>query len=255
MKGTVMFKTVEKLHPTILSAEDVLFLSDSVAPIISRHFDGDAVIAQMLGSVNTGIDLLQTVISRSGSNELTPELKKQDRKRSRALSALRHFVASFMFREDEPQKAAAAKKIYQVLKRTVADVRKSGYSKRTVHFPILIEKLELPENKEALALIGGQPNVDYFKNSNDTFEETYRTRAEKEAEEDKVRKGEAKETALHYLDVLFTNIGYLKENNGGTHDSLVETINEVISVITAVARARKTREHNGKPASGQCEFK
>lgn len=227
----------------LLSAEESLTTSTRISEIIKQGLNEDAFANILLPKITNATAQLSEAIGRNKKQTYTQQLNVNDEARDKAFIGFRDYVKAFTHLPD-PTKQSAAYQLYEIISQVGWSLYGEGYVAESALLNALFTELDKGEHQQAIETIGALEWYQNLKESNATFESTYRLKVESEAERETTMVGEIKRDLAKFINPLIDYIYLNAELIEGNFSTVAGQLDELISSVMSIARARQTRKEN-----------
>jgi len=231
---------------SLLSVSDGVLMADRILEIILPLTVNDPKLLKLYTTLLSIKNRLVKNQNNSSKSLLTGDLKLLDKRRNRALTAIRNILSgmSISLIEDVSKKAA---KPYAIISKSSAKAYSMGYKEETAKLISLFSDFDLPANNALLKELGILPFYESLKAAQVAFDTVSKQKSDQKT--DQTTDSEAATYILTELTPAMTNVMAMIELNSELEgDIYSETFNQLVTYINeinAAARARKTRKQNG----------
>jgi len=188
---------------------------------------------------------LQNALSRDKKSAYTERLLEKDMLRDNAFIRFRDYCNSFL-KDPDPSKSASARAIMALVRRIGFSLHSQSYLRQTDAMTRLIADLKKPEMQAHATNLQAESHVELMETAAAEFEAVRQEKVDVETAEEYERVynvfrnlNNDIQTLIYFLDLLKEE-GYKPETLPGIMSSVEQEITDVL----AVARARETREEN-----------
>lgn len=238
---------MNELPLSILDSYEHYTCSKRIHNLALAALNTDNYVKSLCSQIFEGLTGMEQALGKSLKSEFTPLLVKYDNLRDKAFLGFKSYVHTFTLGRDAA-KAQAAAKLEHIIANTGNNIHRLGYGDETAKMNALILALGSAEAKGWIEAIGAAEWYNDIVNTQKEFENVYKTKVDSEAVIDLPLLKESKKKITNALKPL---LAYIESNvglNGEVFAPLEAQINEVITEIKAIARARITRVENEKKA-------
>jgi hypothetical protein len=216
-------------------------IHDAVSPALST--DNYAISLCLL--ILDGTKGMEKAMGKALKSGFTSLLFDSDKFRDDAFLGLRSYIRTYTFVAD-PAKRAAAMSLEFTLGTVGRNIHRLGYMDQTAKMNTLIENFSAEGAQQHLTTINGTEWFTEMVTAQKNFETVYQTKTSTESAIDLPLLKDSKRKITNALDPLLTYIETNEGLNPTVYKPLVAKLNEIITEITAIARARITRVENEK---------
>ncbi len=211
----------------------------------------ESIVQKLTTVVQADVEAVEQALGRERASSFTAQLAERDQERDDAFVALRDFAKASSSR-GKSEVAKAGELIYRIFQRRGLTLYRLGYMQQSAALNLLFEDLSMPAAQNSLEVLQAVSWLDDLRTAHEAFEQTYSEKVSSEARQDypllraaRLRLGRHVETLLGCLEVLQRFV----EQDGteaelATLSQLTGKVNEIITEVMTVARARRTRESN-----------
>jgi hypothetical protein len=231
---------MKPVHYTYLKPIEIHSLSIRVQPIIAEGTPGDALIPAFLPDLKTHTDALSAALGIDRASEFTLRLQTTDGERDTRFVGFRDFIAAQVNHPDETI-ARAAITIDAILETRGKRLYNYGYAEQSSQLNGLLNDLESPQAQQALETLNAAVWLTPLKEKQSEFESLYQQKIANAATSEAPLVTASKNKVIHYLNGLLFYIDFKAEKEPALFNPMIEKIDEVITDMMSVARARKTR--------------
>ncbi len=226
----------------MLKPEELVTFTTRILPFIKLLIAMDSFLAEFYPKIERKMnDLSQALVMIRGS-VFTPQIADSDTWRDRRFLGLRYYITAFTFHPDE-KIAQAAEYLLAIIDARGSTLYTYGYAEETAQLNGLLEDLETPKAKEAIALIKGESWVNDVAAAQKNFEALYHQKVVTEATQNLPRVKASKEDLIRNLSRLLVYIETNLDLNPEKYQPVAEKIDEVIVDVMTIARTRKTKQN------------
>jgi len=234
---------MKKLPFSLLSSNELFTTSSRINEACKLSLSSDVYISNLYSSIDQGNNDLSKGLGKSLNSDFTPLLLVQDQLRDNAFIGLRDFASSFSHSNDEA-KATAGKNLTGIFETTGNSAYSLGYSVETAKLNSLIMNLSTPASLKDMESIGATEWFEQLKTSQAEFERVYNSKIDTESAIDLPLIKDARDRITKYLKALLSYIDINAELDPVKYSAIADKIDEIITEIVAIARARETRKGN-----------
>ena len=200
-----------------------------------------------LTKVGLWTESLTQAINQTQASDFTPLLALADNRRDNAYRALKFCVLSAMYRESEAMRLAA-ETIESILKRHNTKLYELGYVAQTTEMDSIT--LDLDKVTDEIATIGMTEIYEEMKEAMTNFSFLYDARQQAQAKNKMPLVSESKKELSRQMIQLLRQVSIFYDDDPEAMKPLIDVYNEIITEVTAKARARQTRNKNNAPDNG-----
>lgn len=229
-----------KLPITLLTSGELVTTADRLISAIDAPLA--TVLKTRIDKVREASGQLAKALNKDRSSDYTPKLSEADQRRDDAYRSFRHAILSASYRPDEELRAAAGE-LLDILKRHHSTLYDLGYVAQSTEMKSL--RTELEQNKAAVKQAAVQPLLVEMTEAMEHFDALYQEKLDVESGINLPLVSETRTTLAKQLNLMFSHIEIMLEDEHEEVDSLVEKFNSVITDTMTTVRARQTRLENG----------
>jgi len=230
---------------SLLSVSDGVLMADRILEIILPLTVNDPKLLKLYTTLLSIKKRLVKNQKNSNKSLLTGDLVLLDKRRNRALAALRLILhgMSVSLIEDISRKAAIP---YAIITKYGGKVYRMGYKEETANLISLFSDFDLPANNALLADLGILPYYESLKTAQTVFD----TASKKKSDQITAQTSDseaATEILTELIPAMTDLMAMIELNSRLDGDTYSETFNQLVTYINeinAAARARKTRKQN-----------
>jgi len=234
---------MKNLPFSMLSSNELYTTSCRIVEACKLSLSGNEFVSTLCSSVDMGNSDLGKGLGKSLNSDFTPLLILRDQARDNAFIGLRDFASSFSHSNDEG-KAAAGKNLTGIFDTTGNSAYSMGYSVETAKLNSLIMNLSTPASLKDMESIGAIEWFEQLKTCQVEFEKVYNSKIDTESAINFPLIKDARDRITKYLKALLSYININTELDPVKYGPVSDKIDEMITEIVAIARARKTRKGN-----------
>jgi hypothetical protein len=235
---------MEKLIiPSILFISDVIPLSERILKITQQLTESDVKVKDLHTNVSRIYERLVKNQKNTGKSRLTEELILLDKRRDRALIALRDIIHGMSVSLPDETSTNAAK-LYAIIDKYGAQIYKLGYKAETAMLISLFNEFDLAVNQKLLTGL----NIGMFYESLKAAQIAFDAVSQQRSEEINVKTNES-EAATQILEEMFpalislvAMIQLYYQLEPAKYGTIYNQLNTYITEVNTTARARKTRK-------------
>ncbi|MBN2037244.1 MAG: hypothetical protein JW768_10925 [Chitinispirillaceae bacterium] len=216
-------------------------LSHIAGPRISQEPDGETVTNAVSAATRT----LSIATDREKSNPVTAQIHAMDAIRDNDLLMIRDTIKTNTHNVKNPEAQEAATALLEVYLQHVPNLSDMGLAAESKAVNNLIDSLTGNGNREKCELIGLVPLVEGLAQTQEKLEALYVERTRLEPELEKLTITNASQAAA---DAIRAFLGFVDVMVAAGKDGAAELGDEISRILTdveAIARARRTKLHNG----------
>ena len=236
---------MKKLPFSLLSSNELFTTSSRINEACKLSLSSDIYVSNLCSSIDQGNNDLSKGLGKSLNSDFTPLLLVQDQVRDNAFIGLRDFFTSYSHSSD-PAKAAAGRNLTAIFENIGNSAYRLGYVVETSKINSLIANLSVPAAVKDMECVGATEWFAQLKTSQSEFEKIYNAKIVTESAIDYPLVKDARERISRYLKGLMNYIEINTDLDEAKFGSTNEKINEIITEIVAIIRARETRSENKK---------
>ena len=237
-----------RLSTSLLTNAELPDIAQRIVAEVASSLPEHDFIQKLVTLIQEDVDELESTIGRSRGSEFTQRLTKLDDERGDAFVALRDFAKATMFRK-QPDVAAAGRFVYATIRERGLQLHRLSYAEQSTQFNLLIEDLAEPEAQQALSTMNAIAWLEDLKVSQDAFRATVKQRDVAESQMERPQISSVRSRLHRHLTTLLWSVEAIHEftNEKGAHEStatlntLGSVLNEMISGVMSIARARRSR--------------
>ncbi|MCA9214863.1 MAG: hypothetical protein KDB27_17450 [Planctomycetales bacterium] len=247
---------IKNLQTSYLQNTELTVVAQRLLDVVTEALPTEPSIQNAAEAVRLDIQQVNAALNRLSASEYTAQLAERDEVRDQAFIALRDFAKAYSSRP-VADLSAAGTRIYELFVNHGLTAYRSGYTDQSAEMILLIEQLSEPEAQQALDTIGAGAWFEELRDAQSSFEQVMKAKAQAKSDDDTPAVREARSDLIRNVDTLLGTIDVLKKledrseakTNLETLDDLIIAVNEIITDVTGVARARRTREEAAEPDS------
>ncbi len=230
---------------SITDSNELYGFSTRTSTVLDNRLSGDAFVSSYNKSLKEANSELASALGRNLGSDFTGLLFTGDVKRDDGFISLRDYTRSECHSAD-PARVEAALKVYEAVVNVGTTIYKLGYVDETAKLEALFSELDKPEMQAALQAIEATGRYETLKAAQLEFEATYKDKTITESE---INYPLVKDSKIKIAKALNWLLSYVEANAELNTDGFVKAeseIDEIITDIVTIARARKTRDSNSK---------
>ena len=236
---------MKKLPFSLLSSNELFTTSSRINEACKLSLSSDIYVSNLCSSIDQGNNDLSKGLGKSLNSDFTPLLLVQDQVRDNTFIGLRDFFTSYSHSSD-PAKATAGRNLTAIFENIGNSAYRLGYVVETSKINSLIANLSVPAAVKDMECVGATEWFAQLKTSQSEFEKIYNAKIVTESAIDYPLVKDARERISRYLKGLMNYIEINTDLDEAKFGSTNEKINEIITEIVAIIRARETRSENKK---------
>jgi hypothetical protein len=216
-----------------------------------RHIPEDLYAIESAAKIRDIAIGMDAALTKKGRNPLTVVIKGKQRRRVNAFDSLVRSIDNLVADTDNPETAAKAQRLKTIIDQQGRSTCRVTYVKATSGIRVVLEELDKPENAAIIDELGLRNLVERLRTAQNDFEVTCNERVTIKSALPKMQNvRDAMEYALHDL---LTHIEHAAEKEPQKYTTLVNEINEQITAIMTIVRARATRNkgEDSPPVAGK----
>lgn len=233
---------MQSVNFKLLKPEEVHTFTFRILTIASSLIHQDEFLASIYPLLQRENDNLSMALGQVRGSKFTSLLAERDSLRDRLFMGFRYYITAFTFHPDE-KIANAAQFLENLVEKRGVTLYNLGYTEETSQLNGLLNDLKSPDAQAALVLIQDNYWVTTLTNAQQEFEALYQEKVETEAIQDLPKLTTSKNNVAHYLSRLLQYIDTNRELNPEKYQSVADKIDEVITDVMTIARARKTKQN------------
>jgi hypothetical protein len=233
-----------KNYPTsLLSPEELHTGTSRMVNVVEAEVTDDEYINELLPPLKEKNDELADYIGKDSSSEYTDLLSKQDEVRDKLYTGFRDYCISFCNSYDA-SKAEAGILLNHIFHERGFSLQNYGYASQTSSLIVLFKDLDEEKASNAIATLDGTEWYNKLKEEQAKFEQIYQEKVDNESVKQTPQIKAIKKELSKLLNSLLTYIDQKSVFNPEKFGPLVDKLDEIITDIVAIARARQTRKEN-----------
>ena len=236
---------MNSLPYTILYSNEFYTSSKRIHGILTSTLTDNSYVTSLCSLLGTGISDMEKALGKALKSEFTPVLFQKDAERDSAYLGLRNFIKSYVHSRDSV-KAGAAIKLLSVIENAGNNIYRLGYVDETAKLNALILSLKAGEMAQALQTTGATEWFQEMETAQLEFEKAYKEKVDMESAIDYPLLKDSKNRIAKTLKALLSFVESNAELTPAQYKPVEEKINEVITSIVSITRARITRVENEK---------
>jgi hypothetical protein len=236
---------MKNLPFSLLSSNELFTTSSRINEACKSTLNNDVYVSNLCSSIDQGNRDLSKGLGKSLNSDFTPLLLVQDLKRDHAFVGLRDFFTSYSHSSD-PAKATAGRNLTAIFENIGNSAYRLGYVVETSKINSLLANLSVPAAVKDMECIGATEWFEQLKTSQSEFEKTYNAKIETDSAIDYPLVKNARDQITRYLKGLMNYIEINTDLDKAKFGPAKDKINEIITEIVAIIRARETRSENKK---------
>ena len=234
---------MEKISFYILANEELSVVSDRTAQILESDLSHDSFISLVLGPLKANISKFSEAISKVTNKEYTLKVGKADNTRDGSFIGYRDYCKAFTNSPDKKMRAAA-QRLVKLIKQAGWTLYKDGDTVESAKMNSLITKLKSEEYSKDIDTINSRTWFDNLVKDQLNFEAVVQEKADHEAGKEVPLILETKSELKRLLPPVLDYIELRAELSGDGYAGAMNKLDEIISEIMTIARARHTRKDN-----------
>jgi len=236
---------MNNLPLSILDSNELYTGSKRIRAALSSSLSDDDYVVSLCKKLENGTSDMEKAMGKALSSVFTPVIFDKDMVRDHSFIGLRDYVNSFVHSKD-PEKALAAVKLSGIIQTIGNGIYKLGYLDETAKLNSLLTALKTPEATQALETISATEWFTNLETDQKDFELAFQSKVDTESAINypllKESKGTISKTLKALLNYVEANAGL----DGAKFSPVVEMLNEIITDVVSISRARITRVANEK---------
>jgi len=236
---------MKKLPFSILSSTEIYSVTNRIAEACKLAVKDNEYIKELCELLIEGNNNLRKGLGRTFNSEFTSVLLHYDELRVNAFIGMRDYIHACCNNGDEIKEKAASY-LSSILEAVGNTLYSLPYSEESTKLDLLFEKFDASAAREAIATINATDWLERLKTRQADFEKVYHSKVETEAGIDFPLLKTSKNTIKFYLKGLLNYIETNSKKDTARFSSLEDQINEIITDIVTLARARGTRKENAE---------
>lgn len=232
----------------LLSKEEFYTLTKRIFESIQLSAVQPPVKDLLSGRIEAPFKAYESALNRDNGNPLTKVVEEKDSERDQRFLGLRTQVEAYSYHWDVT-KQMTAKTLMEIIRRHGWGLHRSGYKKQTAQQGALIQELSQQPAAELIQNLELQPWLEQLVSAGQVFERTLQDRESADSRQVVTLVDSRKalysdlQATLNFMDsqLAFAPNDELKQ--------LINTINEIITGVTTVAKARHTRRQTEETVS------
>ena len=234
---------MKNLPFSLMNSNEIYTTSCRINEACKVSITGDSFIGTLCINIDQANVDLAKGLGKSLNSDFTPLLLAQDQARDNAFIGFRDYASSYSHSSDSVM-ATAGRNLTVIIETTGNSIHSMGYAVETAKLNALIANLGTPAALTDMGTIGATKWYDELKTSQDEFENIYKAKIDTESAIDLPLIREARARITRCLRALLSFIDMNGELDTAKFGALNSKIDEIITEITAIARARETRKGN-----------
>lgn len=236
---------MKTIQETLLTSGEVHTTSERIASIISDILSTDPFIGKVILLVLNWNREISKAIGRTTDSTIVELLLVKDILRDNKYVSFRDFANAFVRSDDEALRNAA-KIITDIIRELGWGMHRLGYAAESSKLTALIDKLETEPAKSAITTLGATALFEGLKTAQADFETTIKQKVDAKTAEDFEKTRICRKALARYLNSLINYIDMMAEIDGGNYQVASDKIDEVLTEVISIARARQTRNADDK---------
>jgi hypothetical protein len=233
-----------KSFPTsILNPEELHTGTSRIAAVVEKEITEDEYISEILPPLKEKNDELADYIGKDSSSEYTDLLSNQDEVRDTLYTGFRDYCISFCNNYDASKKEAG-NYLNHIFHERGFSLQNYGYASQTSSMIVLFNDLDKPKASEAIASVGGTEWYLKLKEEQEKFEQIYSEKVDNESIKQTPQIKAIKKRLAKLLNSLLSYVDQKSEFNSKKYGPVVVKLDEIITNIVSIAKARQTRKTN-----------
>jgi len=234
---------MEKISFYMLANEELSIVSDRTVQILESELSHDSFISLVLEPLKNNNSNFSEALGRIVNKDYTIKISAADGKRDSSFIGFRDYCKAFL-NSAEAKSRAAAKKLVILMKQVGWTLYNDGDTVESAKLNTLISKINNPEYSKAIKVINAESWFDNVVKDQQNFEAIIQKKIEEEAGKEVPLIMETKSQIKRLLPPVLDYIELRAELSGNGYIGTMNKLNEAISEIMSVARARHTRREN-----------
>jgi len=228
---------------SILHPEELHTGTDRMIKVVETEITDDGYITELLTPLKENNDELADYIGKDSSSEYTNLLSNQDEVRDNLYTGFRDYCISFCNNYDASKEEAG---IYlnHIFHERGFSMQTYGYASQTSSMIVLFNDLDKPKASAAIATVDGTEWYNKLKEEQDKFEQLYKEKVDNESVKQTPQIKAVKKRLSNLLNALLTYVDQKSEFNSEKFNPVADKLDEIITDIVSIARARQTRKVN-----------
>ncbi len=227
----------------LLNSNEIYTTSWRINEACKLSVTGDGFIVTLCSNIDQANVDLTKGLGKSLNSDFTPLLLAQDQARDNAFIGFRDYASSFSHSSDSVM-ATAGRNLTGIVEAAGNTIHSLGYTAETAKVNSLIASLSAPAALKDIETIGATKWYEELKTSQDQFENLYKSKIDTESAIDLPLIKESKGRITKYLRALMSYIDINGELDPAKFGAINSKVDEILTEITAIARARETRKGN-----------
>jgi hypothetical protein len=230
---------------SILDSYELYTGSRRINESVSSALGSDNFVKSLCQQITDGNKGMEKAMGKALRSGYTSQLFDSDKARDDASLGFKSFVHTYTFSVDSTKRAAALS-LEDIIKAVGTNIHRLGYVDQTAKMNSLIDKLGTAEAQQNITAINAMEWYNQIVTTQKNFEAVYQTKANADSEIDMPLLKDSKKKITQALVPL---LSYIESNamlNPTVFKPVEEKLNQLITEIVAIARARITRAANEK---------
>ncbi len=233
---------IKPINSRYLSTEEVYVLATNIQTLIESAEIEESIKTKLLTCIKKEIPTFEEALNRNKKNPLTITKKEKDTTRDNYFLGLRCYVESMTYHWEEGINKAAHS-ILEVIERHGYSLHILGYTEETALLNSLILELQHEPGSTHITTIGAQEWLKKLSEAQIDFEKTKSDAIHIDSIE-KPSLVKSRNLVIKDLNDVLNYISIEERFNESTAiTDLISKINQSISSVVTIAKARNTRQH------------
>ncbi len=233
---------IKPINSRYLSTEEVYVLANNIQTLIESSEIEENFKTKLLTCIKKEIPSFQEALNRNKKNPLTISKKEKDTIRDNYFLGLRSHIESMTYHWEESINKAAHS-VSEVIERHGHSLHILGYTEETALLNSLISELQQEPGSTNITTTGAQEWLTKLSEAQIDFEKTKSDAIDIDSLE-KPSLVKTKNLVIKDLNDVLNYIGIEERfNETPAINNLISKINQNISSVVTIAKARNTRQH------------
>jgi hypothetical protein len=239
---------------SILDSSELYASATRIYPILNAGLTTDKYITNSLPFLQSGLTDMEKALGKNLKSSFTSVLLEKNKARNEAFLGFRDFVSAYTHSSNATKKLAAIN-LQTIVHTTGNTIYKLGKADETTQMNALITALKVTEPAQWIQTIGAADWFTEVQTSELAFETENTAKANTESTINYPLLNNSKAQVVTWLTSILSYVDSNTTHDSKTFTPVVKAIDEVITDIVTIARARITREENEKKKKKEEEKK
>jgi hypothetical protein len=239
-----MSKKLKKLSIHRWSNREMHVGSMRILDECAQYMPQDAYVTVKVEKGRGLVHEMDKAFTANGCNPQTAVVSEKHKRRGVILVGITGMLHGLASVKDEPEQVSKAETLLAIVAKQGRKICHGSYIGATSAIRVILVEFDRPENAAIVAELGLGTAVEKLRTAQMEFETAFQQKVAIEAQEATPTSNALRKELWGVLEDLTTCVNYRADENPQEFATLVNELNEQISEIKAIVRARATRNQS-----------